>query len=164
MKRHWDKGTQNLLVDLVRPTPLLRHLDMTVFETENTQRRWCSENLKISGNWYEFNFQNISFEVLLLHGKFQRNDGIQQKHLRSPLLFSLRKVGPETWATGCFKINVKKTGSEACPASYPVGTGGSFPGGKAAGMWRWLLTSIHVKDDWNYTSTPPIRLHGVVLS
>jgi hypothetical protein len=24
-----------------------------------------------------------------------------------------------------------QTGSGACPASYPVGTGGSFPGGKA---------------------------------
>jgi len=26
-----------------------------------------------------------------------------------------------------------QTGSEANPASYPMGTGGSFPGGKAAG-------------------------------
>jgi hypothetical protein len=26
------------------------------------------------------------------------------------------------------------TGSEAHPASYPMGTGGSYPGGKAAGV------------------------------
>jgi hypothetical protein len=27
------------------------------------------------------------------------------------------------------------------PTSYPVGTRGSFPGGKAAGVWSWPLTS-----------------------
>jgi hypothetical protein len=32
--------------------------------------------------------------------------------------------------------------SEAHPASYPMGTRGSFPGGKAAGAWSWPLTSI----------------------
>jgi hypothetical protein len=26
--------------------------------------------------------------------------------------------------------------------AYPVGTGGSFPEGKAAGVWNWPLTSI----------------------
>jgi hypothetical protein len=29
-------------------------------------------------------------------------------------------------------LHVVQTGSEANPASYPMGTGGSFPGGKAA--------------------------------
>jgi len=33
-----------------------------------------------------------------------------------------------------------KNGSGAHPASYPMGTGGSFPGGKAAGAWSWPLT------------------------
>jgi len=27
------------------------------------------------------------------------------------------------------------------PASYPIGTRGSFPWGKAAGVWSWPLTS-----------------------
>jgi len=35
-----------------------------------------------------------------------------------------------------------QTGSEAHPASYPMGTRGSFPGNKAAGAWSWSLTSI----------------------
>jgi hypothetical protein len=35
-----------------------------------------------------------------------------------------------------------KNGSEAHPASYPMGTTGSFPGDKAAGAWSWPLTSI----------------------
>jgi hypothetical protein len=34
-----------------------------------------------------------------------------------------------------------QNGSGAHPASYPVGTGGSFPGGKAAEAWSWPLTS-----------------------
>jgi hypothetical protein len=35
-----------------------------------------------------------------------------------------------------------QNGSGAHPASYPMGTGGSFPGGKAAGAWSWPHTSI----------------------
>jgi hypothetical protein len=32
-----------------------------------------------------------------------------------------------------------QNGSGAHPASYPMGTRGSFPGGKAAGAWSWPL-------------------------
>jgi hypothetical protein len=32
-------------------------------------------------------------------------------------------------------LHVVQTGSEAHPASYPMGTGDSLPGGKAAGAW-----------------------------
>jgi hypothetical protein len=35
--------------------------------------------------------------------------------------------------------------SGAHPASYPSGTGGSFPGSKAAEAWSWLLTSIYCR-------------------
>jgi hypothetical protein len=35
-----------------------------------------------------------------------------------------------------------QTDSRANPASYPMGTGGSFPWGKTAGEWSWPLTSI----------------------
>jgi hypothetical protein len=35
-----------------------------------------------------------------------------------------------------------QNGSRAHPASYPMGTRGSLPGGKAAGAWSWPLTSI----------------------
>jgi len=34
------------------------------------------------------------------------------------------------------------TGSGAHPASYSMGTGGFFPGSKAAGALSWPLTSI----------------------
>jgi hypothetical protein len=37
--------------------------------------------------------------------------------------------------------NGHKTGSGAHPTSYPKGTGGRFPRGKAAGTWSWPLTS-----------------------
>jgi hypothetical protein len=35
-----------------------------------------------------------------------------------------------------------QTVSRAHPVSYAMGTRGSFPGGKVAGAWSWLLTSI----------------------
>jgi hypothetical protein len=46
-----------------------------------------------------------------------------------------------------------QTGSVAQPVSYPLGTGGSFPGDKAT-----PASSSNVKNAWSYTFTPPIRL------
>jgi hypothetical protein len=44
---------------------------------------------------------------------------------------------------GNFSLNHRvQNGSGAHPASYPMGTKSSFPGGKAAGAWSWPLTSI----------------------
>jgi hypothetical protein len=60
-----------------------------------------------------------------------------------------------------------QNGSGAHPASYPLGTRGSFPRGKAVGAWSWPLTSNLMprsKNEWTYTSTPPVCLHGMVLS
>jgi hypothetical protein len=55
-----------------------------------------------------------------------------------------------------------QTCSEVHPASYPMSTRASFPGGVK------LITHLHLvprsKNEWNYTSTSSIRLHGVVLS
>jgi len=34
------------------------------------------------------------------------------------------------------------TGSGAHQASYPMGTGGSSPGGTEVGAWSWTLTCI----------------------
>jgi hypothetical protein len=53
-------------------------------------------------------------------------------------------------------------GSGAHPASYPMGTRGSFPGSKAVG--READHSPRSKKEWSYSYTPSIRLHGVVLS
>jgi hypothetical protein len=36
-----------------------------------------------------------------------------------------------------------QTGSEARPASYPMGTRGSFAGSKVPGAWSWLIMSIY---------------------
>jgi hypothetical protein len=57
-------------------------------------------------------------------------------------------------------------GSGAHPASYPVSDGGSFLGVKRpeSGADYSPPSSAEVKNAWSYTSTPPIRLHGVVLS
>jgi hypothetical protein len=40
-----------------------------------------------------------------------------------------------------FPLHVIQTVLGAHPASYPTGTGGSFPWGKAVGAWSWRFTS-----------------------
>jgi hypothetical protein len=52
------------------------------------------------------------------------------------------------------------------PASSQEGTRGSFLGIKRRGVEadHSPPSSVEVKNAWSYTSTPPIRLHGVVLS
>jgi hypothetical protein len=75
---------------------------------------------------------------------------------------------PIPGGAGNFSLHRRvQNGSGAHPPSYPMGTRGSFPGGKAG--WGLKLT-IHLhlvprsKNEWSYTSIPPIRLHGVVHS
>jgi hypothetical protein len=65
------------------------------------------------------------------------------------VLYSIRgAVGPIQpsiqWVQGAFSLGVKRPGREA-DHSPP-------------------LSSAEVKSAWSYTSTPPIRLNGVVLS
>jgi hypothetical protein len=59
-----------------------------------------------------------------------------------------------------------QTGSEAHPASYLMGTRGSFPGVKWAQHEADHSPPLvpRSKNAWSYTSTPPICLHGMVLS
>jgi len=50
-----------------------------------------------------------------------------------------------------------QNGSDAHPASYPMGTGGSFPGGKRSEREAGHLppSSAEVKNAWSYTDTHP---------
>jgi hypothetical protein len=43
---------------------------------------------------------------------------------------------------GIFLRHRVQAGAGAHPASYPLGTGDSYPEGKAGGACSWLLTSI----------------------
>jgi hypothetical protein len=43
---------------------------------------------------------------------------------------------------GYFLNHRVQNSSGAHPASYPMGTRGSFSGGKVDGVWSWPLTSI----------------------
>jgi hypothetical protein len=64
-------------------------------------------------------------------------------------------------------LHYVQTGSGSHSASYPMGTGASFPGEKRPGSEAdHSPPSVprSKKNAWRYTSTPPIRLHGVVLS
>jgi hypothetical protein len=59
-----------------------------------------------------------------------------------------------------------QNGSGAHTASYLMGTRGSFSGVKRPGREADYSppSSAEVKNEWSYTSTAPVRLHGVVLS
>jgi hypothetical protein len=68
---------------------------------------------------------------------------------------------------GNFSLRCRlQNGSGAHPASYLMGTTDSFPGVKRPGREadHSPPSSAEVKNACIYTSTPPIRLHGVVLS
>jgi hypothetical protein len=54
-------------------------------------------------------------------------------------------------------LQVVQTGSGVHPTSYPMGTGGSFPGVKRPGREadHSPPSSAEVKKMWIYTSTPP---------
>jgi hypothetical protein len=58
-----------------------------------------------------------------------------------------------------------QNGSGTHPASYPVGTRGSLPRVKRPEREadHSPPSSAEVKNAWSYTSTPPIRLYGVML-
>jgi hypothetical protein len=49
-------------------------------------------------------------------------------------------------------LHVALIGSAVHPTSYPMGTGGSFPGREADHL---PVTSAEVKKMWIYTSAPP---------
>ena len=69
-------------------------------------------------------------------------------------------------STFLFSSKLQYPNMGAHPASYSVGTGGSFPEGKTTKAWSWPLTpsSTEVKNEWSRTSTPPICFHGVRMS
>jgi hypothetical protein len=67
---------------------------------------------------------------------------------------------------GNFSLHQRvQTSSGAHPASYPMGTRGSFPVGDRGPEADYSPPiSAAVKNTWNDTSTPSIRLYGAVLS
>jgi hypothetical protein len=72
--------------------------------------------------------------------------------------YGLGDRGSRVWfpeEAGNFSLHQRvQNGSGAHPASYPMGTRGSFPGGKAAGAWSWPLTSIYCRGQ---------RISGAIL-
>jgi hypothetical protein len=59
--------------------------------------------------------------------------------------------------TGYFSLHHRvQNGSGAHPASYPMGTRGSFPGGTAAEAWSWPLTSISCRGQRMSWAIPPL--------
>jgi hypothetical protein len=53
-----------------------------------------------------------------------------------------------------------QNGSGAHTASYPMGTRGSFPGGKAARAWSWPLASIQCRGEKMSGTIPPLTQYA----
>jgi hypothetical protein len=53
-------------------------------------------------------------------------------------------------------LHCVQSGPAAHPVSYPMGTRGSFPGGKAAGAWSWPHTSIWCRGQRMSGDIPPL--------
>jgi hypothetical protein len=104
----------------------------------------------------------------LIHMCTYRNLRVHtQRNLRStdPTVADVKTYLHSPWIT--HSHHRVQNGSGAHPASYPMGNRGSYPGGKAARGVK-LTTHLHLaprsKNAWSYTSAPPTRIHGVVLS
>jgi hypothetical protein len=82
----------------------------------------------------------------------------------------LKLVTSTIKATNFFFRRRVQTGSGVRTVSYPMGTGGG--GGGLIPEEKWpgreadhsFSSSVEVQNAWSYTSTSPIRLHGVVLN
>jgi len=68
---------------------------------------------------------------------------IKQEAVGSTMI--ILKYFPVFYELGASKFRLssspqRETGSGTHPASYPMGTGSSFCGGKGTGAWSWPLT------------------------
>jgi hypothetical protein len=106
-----------------------------------------------STNWCH-NFMHYIHSLSFIDGCLRFFSSLFRHHSWSSFHLILRCVtsAVETSSRpGCFQISLLSL--IVSQASYPMGTRYSFPVGKAAGAWSWPLTS-----------TPPVRLYGVVFS
>jgi hypothetical protein len=89
--------------------------------------------------WYNSHCLPLNNSGTLLPESYDSSVGIA-------LGYGLDDRGSRVWflvGAGNFSLHHRvQNGSGAHPASYPMGTRGSFPGGKAAGAWSSSFTSI----------------------
>jgi hypothetical protein len=62
------------------------------------------------------------------------------------------------WAGNSSLHHRSQNGSGVHPASHPMGTRGSFPGGKATGAWSWPLTSTYCRGQRMSGAIPPLPI------
>jgi len=93
-----------------------------------------------------YSSNNENYTTAIMKWKTKGNES-KEHHLFSVSLVFIMALVPTQpliqWVPGALSLGVKRPGREA-HHSPP--------------------SSAEVKNAWNYTSTPPIRLHGVVLS
>jgi hypothetical protein len=134
---------------------------------QNHWNRWRSSSVSCQGTPL---LRHLGYSIISVRQMTatlpKPQDGLQT--------YSAPLTGSTIWVrfpagAGNFSLHRRvQNGSEAHPASYPMGTVDSFPGNKAAGAWSWPLTSISCRgQEWVelYLHSPntPSR-HGAQLS
>jgi hypothetical protein len=89
----------------------------------------CTSSLSLLVIYMKFS-QWLTCEYMT--GLFDRNH-FPIYYLYKTTGYGLEGPGSIPGRQDLFLLHIVRTGSEAHPASYPVGTGGDFPGGRVAG-------------------------------
>jgi hypothetical protein len=110
---------------------------------------------------------SVSVEMCFVSSSGLENVRHSKHRFIFPLGLRAERPGFDYWEGGIFSLHQHiQTGSGVHPASYSMGTEGSFPGVKrvVCEADHSSPSSAEIKDTQSHTSTPPLRPHGVVLS
>jgi hypothetical protein len=130
-------------------TKLSCHRDVKYMQFLHWPINWTSSFGKYITHPYKY--RSVDNAIFLLVQKFIRNilyfvtiivwgAGVAQWY-RAGLQAGWRRAWVLAEAGNFSRHHRVQTGSGVHPASYPMGTRGSFPEGKAAGAWSWPPTS-----------------------
>jgi hypothetical protein len=125
---------------------ILMHLPCVLYHTNySVQAMFQYSSFKrnfFPNLYFLLNNVNYTIKIFYIHQLFKSRDSSVGITLGYGLDDRSSRVRfPAGTGNFCLLHRVQN-GSEAHPASYPVGTRGSLPGDKAFGEWSWPLTSI----------------------
>jgi hypothetical protein len=130
-----------------------------LFASELCRISNCSEQCRIEGIWKMYAGSASSCSPVLhscyLRARMLHRTSMKCGHLdRSVSIVTTEELGSITGRSRDFRFST--TSGPAHPSFYPVGKGGSFPCGIAAGREADHSPPFitEVKNPWSYTSTP----------